>query len=490
MIPHASNQPNGATLVVDPTIRVPPGQRSLATFDRLSALDAVFLAIESDRNPMHIGLTAVFEKGPLRTPEGGLDRNRIRTYARTVLASVPKFRRKIAPIPLIRRPVLVDDDHFDLDHHLRFVSLSRNDDGELEALVGRLYSRRIDRTRPLWELWFVDGLSGDRFAVVSKAHHCMVDGVSGIAAFTAMLRPTPDSTFAEPAEWRPVTPPTPLALLGDELKRWLDRARNAARPSLGDIPEKARHFVTGLSHALAMALPPASRTSLNPARVGERRSVAFCELDLRTVKAVKSAASVRLNDVVLATIAGALRRFIARRGEAVGDLEFRALVPVSTHATNAGPTLDNEVSALIVTLPLAEANGKRRLEAVSRRMSEAKASGTIEAIDLMERLADVFSFSLVTFVVRVGIHVRPYNVIVTNVPGPGFPLYFLGARLLKAYPMVPLYGNNALGVAVLSYDNQLCWGLSADPDRAPELSRLCDDLRDEFRELEAGVLHS
>lgn len=437
---------------------------------------------------MHIGLTAIFEKGPLRAPDGRLDRNRIRDYAWTVLSSIPKFRRKIARVPILRRPVLVDDEGFELDHHLRFVSLVRGDDAELEQLVGNIYSRRIDRKRPLWEVWVVDGLSGDRFAIVSKAHHCMVDGVSGIAAFTAMLRTSPDATFDEVAEWWPEPFPRRRALLEGELRHWVGRARDAAHIGVRNLPKEAWAFMTGLSHALGTALPPVSKTSLNPTRIGKERAVAFGELDLAAVKAVKNAASVKLNDVVLATIAGALRRFLARRGEAVDDLLFRAMVPVSTHAAGTGAVLDNEVSAVVVRLPIAEPNAERTLHAVSRGMVAAKSSGAVQAVDLMERLADVLSFNLAPLVVRVVIRIRPYNVIVTNIHGPSTPLYLLGARLLRIFPMVPLYGNNALGVAILSYENKLFWGFNADAGRVSDLFRLPDDLRDAFAEVEACVV--
>jgi WS/DGAT/MGAT family acyltransferase len=456
----------------------------VAAVDRLSALDAVFLAIENDRDLMHVGLTAIFEKGPLRTPDGGLDRSRIRRYARAVLASLPKFRRRIARVPVVRRPVLVDDDRFDLGDHVHFESLAGSGDAELEQLVGRIYSRRIDRAHALWEVWIIDGLSGDRFAVVSKAHHCLVDGVSGIAAFTAMLRPSPETTFDENAEWRLERPPSPRALVEEELRRWVGTLRDAASARPDHLVEGARTFVTGLSRALAAALPPASKTSLNPPRIGPRRRVAFCEIDLRVVKAVKTAASVKVNDVVLATIAGALRRYLARRGERLEDIVFRALVPVSTHPTGEVPVSDNEVSALVIPLPLAEPDAKRRLDAVARSMKLAKSSGAVRAVELTERLADMLSFGLATLVVRVGIRVRPYNVIVTNIPGPGIPLYLLGARLLSVFPMVPLYENNALGVAILSYDNKLFWGLSVDADRVSDLHRLREDLREAFGEME------
>jgi hypothetical protein len=191
-----------------------------------------------------------------------------------------------------------------------------------------------------------------------------------------------------------------------------------------------------------------------------------------------------VNDVVLATVAGALRRYFARRGERLEDMVFRALVPVSTHPAGEVRVSDNEVSAMVIPLPLAVGDAGRRLDMIARATKLEKASGAIQAIDLTERLADVSSFGFASFAVRVGIHARPYNVVVTNIPGPAVPLYLLGARLLKAFPMVPLYGNNALGFAILSYENELCWGLSADADRVLDLEWLREDLREAFGEME------
>jgi WS/DGAT/MGAT family acyltransferase len=201
------------------------------------------------------------------------------------------------------------------------------------------------------------------------------------------------------------------------------------------------------------------------------------------VRAVKRAAGVTVNDVVLAVTAGAVRRFLLRSSGGVERLLFRAMVPVSTHPSG-GSVLDNEVSVLLAPLPLAEPSPRRRLDAIARAMSAAKASGEVEAVTFLETVADASSFGLVTLAVRALVRMRPYNVIVTNVPGPGFPLYLLGAQLERAYPMVPLYGNNALGIALLSYDGHLYWGLSGDPASVPRLKELEDDIGAAFHELE------
>lgn len=460
----------------------------MASFDRLSALDAVFLSLEDERNLVHVGLTAIFDKGPLRTASGALDQERLRRYTRTALASLPKFQRKLARVPWVRRPVLVDDDAVDLDYHVRFLSLVRGDDAELRDLAGRIYSEVLDRERPLWQLWFLDGLAGDRFALVCKTHHCLVDGVAGIGVFMSMLRPTPDADFEESGPWQAAQPPSGRELLRAEFGHWLDASRALLRSGAGGgVRERARALSTGLRYGLRAALPPASRTSLNPSRIGPTRSVVWVRTPLDEVRAVKRAASVKVNDVVLATVAGALRRFLLRTGEPVEKLLFRAMVPVSTHAPGSG-AVDNEVSVLLVSLPLDEVSPRRRLDRIARSMLDAKSSGETEAIVLLESLADAWSFGLVTLAVKTLVGLRPYNVIVTNVPGPPVPLYLLGSRMESAYPMVPLYGNNALGVALLSYDGGLYWGFSADAAQIPRLNELEDDVRSAFAELEGEVL--
>jgi WS/DGAT/MGAT family acyltransferase len=461
---------------------------SSGSFDRLSALDAVFLSIEDERNQMHVGVTALFEAGPLRTASGAVDRERVRRFALRTLSSLPKFRRKLARLPIMVRPVLVDDDRFDLDQQLRFVTLDRGDDAGLLSLVGRIYSEPLDRGRPLWELWVVDGLAGDRVAVVSKSHHCLVDGVSGIAAFTSMLRATPEATFEEAGPLHFEPPPSTRSLLAAELRHLADAARDGLGLGATRLGEAARTLGAGLSYGARAVFPPGARTSLNPSRIGTSRDVVWVEMSLAEVKAVKNAASVKVNDVALGVVAGALRRYFARHGEPVGDRPFRAMVPVSTHDPGRA-VLENEVSLVVVPLPLDEPDANRRLALVAQAMEGAKSSGEVKAIATLESLADALSFAFAAVTVRALVRFRPYNVIVTNVPGPPVPLYFLGARLVSAYPMVPLYGNNALGIAILSYDDRLCWGLSADPERIQDLPALAEDLRGAFDELKASVLH-
>lgn len=457
--------------------------------ERLSALDAVFLAIEDERDLMHIGLSTLLEKGPLCTKDGAVDVDRIRKYVRSSLRSLPKFRKKLTRVPLLRHPVLVDDDRFDLDFHVRFLQLERGTEGEFQELVGRIYSEALDRQHPLWELWVIDGLPNDELAIVMKTHHCLVDGVAGIAVLTSLLSASPDVTFDSDARWDVEPPPSPRDLLHGELAHLGGSLREALRGIGPGFRERVRAFASGLGPLVSSMLHPVSRSSLNPGHVGASRSFAWEEIDLSRVKAVKNAASVKLNDVVLATAAGAMRTFLRRRGEDPTTMMFRAVCPVSTHELGS-QAVENDVSFLIVPLPLWEPDPKRRLELVSSTMLEAKASGEVEALSLIERLADMMSFGVVSAAMRAVPHLRAYNVIITNVPGPDIPFYFLGARVRAAYPLVPLYGNNTLGIALLSFGGKLFWGFNADRDQVPDLSHLVKDVRDAFDELEAAVLGS
>lgn len=469
-----------------------------AAFDRLTALDAVFLAIEDDANLMHVALTGILERAPLVGPDGRIDQVRLRRFLLTVLQGSPKFRRRLVRVPVVHHPVLVEDPAFDLDRHVHFVELERGDEAELKALVGRIYTEPLDRTRALWDMWFVDGVQGGRVAIVTKAHHCLVDGVAGIAAVTAMLRPTPETDFEAVPLAEALRSPTgkalvrsELARVGGALKGALVRSRDAvrqqgARAALARLGARARAIGDGLSFALKQVSRPASGTSLNPSHVGGYRSFEWADVDLAKTKQIARASGAKVNDVVLAVVAAALRRFLLRRGEGCDALDIRALVPVSTHG--AGNAEDNRVSLMLVPLPVAERNPVTSLSLVSAAARAAKASGESEALTAGESVADLTFFNLVTVAARVAIRFRPYNVIVTNVPGPGIPLYLLGARLLAAYPMVPLYGNNAVGFAVLSYDGKLHFGINADAERVPDLAALADDVRLSFEELRGAVL--
>lgn len=457
--------------------------------ERLTALDSLFVDLEDGSNHMHIAVVMLFEAAGLRRADGSLDRDRLRDHVAASLDHLPRWRQRLARVPLLRDPVWIDDDRFELDRHLPGVTLPPpGDRAALEREVGRILALQLDRSRPLWELWTIDGLRGDRFAVVAKAHHCMVDGIAGMGVIGTLLQPSPQSDIPEPRPWRPRPPPGGARLLGADLRRrlrapreLLREARQAAGRGTGGLLSSARDAAGGLKTLIESTAIPSSRTALNPKRVSPERTFTWTTLDLDEVKAIKRRHGTTVNDVVLAITAGAARRFLLHRGESVDGIRFRAMIPVSTHAGEVG--MGNEVSLMLAPLPVGEASPERRLQEVARTMRELKSTGETSAVAVGEELADWTIMSVAGLLARAAILWRPYNVIVTNIPGPQAPLYLLESKMIEAAPVVPLYGNQAVGIALLSYDGALCWGLNADPACLPDLETLCHAIDASFLEL-------
>lgn len=461
----------------------------MSNAESLTALDSVFLAIEDEHNLMHVGLTTVFRLGPLAAPGGGLDIPRVRRYAESTLSGLPRrWRQRVARVPLLRHRVWVDDARFDLDRHVRFVTLPPpGDDRQLRELVGRLYSEPLARDRPLWEDWFIDGLSGDRFACVMKAHHSMVDGVAGIAVVAAMLRADTDDHIGEPRPWTPEPAPSPGALLAAEFSRRAKEPRQLLSAVKGrveglDVKGLPRQALAGLGSVVRTTLHPSAHTSINPRHVGWERRFDWVVFDLEGVRSIKRRAEAKLNDVVLALVTGALRRFLLERGDSIEGMDFRAMVPVSTHASD-DEGLHNRVSLMLTPLPIDEPSPARRLARIKETMGRAKTDHQSTAVSVGEQLADMTNAGLLSVAVRMAIRLRPFNIIVTDIPGPQFPLYLLGAELLEAIPMVPLYQNQGVGIAIVSYNGRLFFGLNADAARVEDLSVLARSLRTEFDDL-------
>jgi len=458
-------------------------------YEPLSAQDSSFLVFESGGAHMHVSAVALFENGPLADASGSLDIERIRRFVASRLPALPHYRQRLAWTPLQRHPVWVDDASFDLAYHVRHTALpAPGRERQLEELAGRILSQQLDRAKPLWELWFVEGLEGGRFAMLGKAHHCMVDGVAGVGVMTALLSAAPDEEVPPPPRWRPRPAPGRLVLARDELLR---RARTPLRAwdLLRDAvrrPERASAAVAegaeSVWQALSAGLRTPADTPLNRP-IGTHRRVAWRVLDLDAVKEVKKGLDGTVNDVVLAVVAGALRRHLRRRRVALGKLDFRVVIPVSMRRPGDRGS-GNRVSALFLSLPLAERDPRRRFQRIRRETRRLKRSRAAEGIDLFARLADGLGSDWLTYWgVRLASAVRPYNLIVTNVPGPQRPLYLLGARLQELFPQLPLFERQGLGVAVMSYWGRVCFGLVADWDVVPDLGDLADDLDASFAEL-------
>jgi diacylglycerol O-acyltransferase len=462
-----------------------------AHYERLTALDASFLAIEDENCPMHVGAVGIFEPGPLVRPEGGFDIERFSRFVESVLA--PRYRQRLAWLPVNRDPVWVDDARFNLHYHVRHLSLPHpGDERQLKRLAGHVMSLPLDRSRPLWELWVVEGLAQQRFAVITKTHHCMVDGVGTSDLMAASMQTRPDARVSEPRPWQPRPAPSDLGLAAGELRR---RARlglsalGAAADAMAN-PRRAlsalREGVAGLGEIVGAGLHRVSPTPLNT-EIGPHRRFDWLRYDLDDVKEVKNRLGATVNDVVLANVAGALRSFLMQRGEDVAQLDFRAMVPVNIRTKDESGQLGNRVASVAAPLPLGEPDARQRLARVVAAMQEAKASRQVGGMEIMEEISDWGLTRLFTQFARLAALSRPFNIVVTNVPGPQIEAYLLGSPLREAYPLVPLFKNQALGIALFSYHGGLFWGLNADWDALPDLHSVVEALALDFQELQKAA---
>jgi WS/DGAT/MGAT family acyltransferase len=460
-------------------------------YDHLSAQDASFLMSESPNTFMHVAGIQIFERGGLSTEDGGIDFESIKKSTAAVLHRIPRYRQKLQWTPLLGQPVWVDDANFNLNYHMRHTSLPRPGGREqLRRLAARVMAQQLDRDRPLWEMWVVEGLEGDRFAILSKVHHCMIDGMSGVDLAQILLSLTPEHTIAEAPRFVPRRRPGAAELLRDEtLRRAALPLRavqdlSALRRETDDLSAELAARGRAVAGLLGWAVTPASETPINGEH-GPHRRFEWLAMPLVDVKAVRKAAGCSLNDVVLTTVAGALREYLADRGADPAQLDFRVAAPVSVRREEDRGTLGNKVSSWILRLPLGESTPRARLESIHEATQELKSSRQAMGVETIMEMAEwtpPVLLSLGSQAVS-----GPINSIVTNVPGPQFPLYLLGARMLEMYPVVPLLPNMGLGIALFSYDGQLFWGFNADYDLVPDAERLPGIVQRAFEEFAASL---
>ena len=462
----------------------------MAYYERLSALDASFIGLEDTRCHMHVGGVFIFDAGPVETKTGGIDIDRIRNGIESRLHMVPRFRQKLAYLPYERLPIWVDDDRFRLHYHVRHSALpSPGDERMLKRMVGRIMSQQLDRSRPLWEMWFVEGLEGNRFALVSKTHHCMIDGVSGADLMSVLMQVEPDYEPELPVPWVPRPQPTDAQLIVDEVRRrikqpfeLIDTIREGIRH-----PEQAlrgaEESLSAVMETLTPALNPASPTPLN-VQVGPSRRFDWTAMRIEDLKAVKRELGGTLNDVVLAVVAGALRLFFAERGLEADQLDCRAMVPVSVRTQDERGALGNRIAEMVADLPVHLDNPIDRLTAVRETMADLKESKQAVGAEMLTAIAEWTVPTVLVQAVRMAERARPYNLVVTNVPGPQIPLYMLGCEMLTTYPVVPLFRNQALVVGLFSYNGGLFWGLNADWEAIPDLHDFVVYLERSFAALE------
>jgi len=444
------------------------------SYERLSAQDNTFLLFETRNVHMHVASTLVFESGPLKTREGGIDFERIKRGFEAVLHLVPRYRQRLQFIPIEGRAVWVDDPHFSLDYHIRHTALPKpGGEAQLRTLSSRVMAQQLDRRRPLWETWVVEGPEGgDRFAMISKIHHCMIDGASGIDLAQIQFSTSPDVPPPKPTpRFMPRPAPSAAELARDELTRWMTLPLRALRGfrafshETGDLRAELLARAKALVDTLGMATG-ASETPLN-GRLGPHRAFDWLRVPLAEMKAMRKALDCTINDVVLTVVTGAVREYLKHRGVRPEGIDFRIAAPVSTRGEAERGRLGNHVSSWVVPLPIAESDPREQLAAIHAETQRLKETRQALGVEMMMQVAEYTPPILLTLGAR-SIS-GPINTIVTNVPGPQFPLYFHGAKLLALYPQVPLMENLGVGIALASYNGTVHWGFNADPDIVPDL---------------------
>jgi diacylglycerol O-acyltransferase / wax synthase len=459
--------------------------------DRLTALDTSFLHLEDDSAHMHVASVMLFDGDPPPHDE-------LIAAIESRLHLVPRYRQKLAFVPFGQgRPRWVDDPHLNLSYHVRKTALpAPGSEEQLRALAGRVLAQQLDRDKPLWEIWVVEGVEGGCFALVCKTHHALVDGISGVDIVTVLFDLSPEPS--EPAEperrWLPAPTPSRTQLLSEAL---LERAtvpteiarsvRAIFRAPL-QIAEGLRDSLVGVGAMAWAGMNPAPPSPYN-CSIGPHRRFTWVRTELGDVKAIKNSLGGTVNDVVLATVSGALGRHLHRRGETLSGRELKAMVPVSVRAEEDRGALGNQVAAMMAPLPVWCEDPARRLEIVNESMAGLKDSGQAVGAQVLTQLSGFAPPTIMTQASRLMARQRMFNVVVTNVPGPQMPLYLMGHELRELFPMVPLARNQALGVAIMSYNGKMNFGLVGDYDAMHDLDDLADDFQASLAELAdvAGV---
>ncbi len=458
--------------------------------DRLSALDVSFLYMETPTTAMHVGGVAIFEP-----PADGFDYDRLVQLISQRIGLVPRYRQKVRWVPgRLANPVWVDDPDFDVAYHVRRSALPKpGTDAQLRDLAGRLQSRQLDRNRPLWEIYLVEGLENGRVAIITKTHHAMVDGVSAVDIGTVILDLEPTPREVPDDDWRPAREPSGLGLMAGAVTDFLAKPTGAidtARAAAGDMRQTAGRFATVAGGMLAQVRTMAKQAPSSPLNVpiGEQRRFGMAATSLDDYKRVRKAHGGTINDVVLATVAGALRTWMLTRGESVNPTtSIRVMVPVSVRSDTQKGELGNRVSSYFVDLPVGEQNPVVRLHQVSYAMKAHKESGSAVGADALVQLSGFAPPTIHALAARTmsGFTRRLFNLVVTNVPGPQFPLYAAGARMLAMYPVVPLAKSQAVTIGLTSYDGGVFYGLNADRDAMPDVDVLANCLEESLAELVA-----
>lgn len=439
----------------------------------MSPQDASFLYIEDANNPMHVGSVVVFE-GP--TPGYG---DLIRMVVGK-LHLVPRYRQKVRVLPLeLGRPVWVDDPHFQVLYHVRHTAVPPpGSDEQLRNLAGRVFAQLLDRTKPLWELWLVEGLPEGRWALVQKVHHCMVDGIAGTDLMSIMFESDPDARPPAPLPWDPRPEPSIIQLTADAVADGI----TAPLTRLRSLPLAARAPLLNRDEAASLTQRAMQRPSSTRARtasslngpIGPHRRWSWVKTYLDEVRRIKGSLGGSVNDVVLSAVTRGFRELLLARGEPVAGHIVRTLVPVSVRAPSERGKLNNRVSGVFPELPVGIEDPLERLEDIRRQMDGLKRSRQAVAGDALVRLSGFTPPMWLSLAARLGARLpqRLVQTVTTNVPGPQQPLYASGRRMLECYPYVPIGGRVRVSVAIFSYAGGLTFGLTGDYDSVPDLEVL------------------
>jgi len=435
----------------------------------MNTLDAGFYFVEHDNVPMHIGSVAVFEGPPPSYPD-------VFDLFAAKLPLLPRSRQVVRTMPLqVIRPYWTDDEHFELRYHLRHAGVPPpGGPPQLRETASQVLAQRLDRGRPLWEAWLLDGLEGGRWAVLWKVHHCMVDGIGGSGLLSALFDENPRSSPRAPVPWEPQPGPSAAdVVVGGALDTLIWPLRQ-----LADLPALLRTRLPGTADALrfgrgltgsARRLAAPSASSLNGS-ISPRRRWQWTSAGLGKVKRIRRALDVTVNDVVLAVITTGFRDLLGARGELSDQLVVRSLVPVSLRAAHDHTPVSNRISAMLVNLPVAEPDPVRRLEILHRQMDDLKRTRQAAGPEFVTGILGFAAPALLALGSRAAFRLpQPLvQTVTTNIPGPGFPLYLLGRRMTEVFPYVPIGDNLRIGIAVYSYLDTFAFGITADYSAVPE----------------------
>lgn len=454
--------------------------------DRMSPVDASFLHIEDGINHMHIGSIGVFE-GPPPPYED------LVAMVAGKLPLVPRYRQRVRFVPMdLSRPVWIDDTTFNIGYHVRHTALPRpGTDEQFRTLVGRVMSQELDRNRPLWEMWMVEGLADDRWAVFTKFHHCMVDGVSGTDIITVVMDDSPEPSAPLPDEWTPEPEPDDARLVRDALRDLATspyeqmRVLRARARTGGQLRTLVGDLRRGMPSLAKVAAPPTGVDLNGP--IGPHRRWDWARTQLADVKRVRAAHGGTVNDVVLTVISRGFRDLVLSRGGEVEGRVVRTLVPVSVRAPDQKGVPNNQVSAMFADLPIGVSDPVERLASIRTQMDGLKESKQAVAAEVLSSMTGFAPPMLLAMGTRLAARTpqAAVNTVTTNVPGPQTPMYACGRRMLEAFPYVPLSNGVRVGLAIFSYDGQLNYGVTGDYDTAPDIAVVCRGIESGMDELVA-----